>query len=535
MDWLIWNGCIDTFDTDIGRVEALGISGNRVVSAGSLTEVEAMAGPGTVRHDLGGRAVLPGFIDTHMHLEKASHEFTMLRLEHARSVADILAAVSERARNTAPGSWIRCFADNAAWNESNLVEGRLPTASELDSVSAGVPVYLYRRPDRAVINSAGAVAMSDKLSGLDSDSYDPHTGYLSGSSVRVVNDAIYVLGMSDKRFRLDILADACRTLLAMGITSVADPGLAGAFDSAWELYTELRAEGRLPQRIRLMNRFDWRKPFDDEYSRVTAGKVLPGTGDDRLQAWSLKILLDGEFVDAWMREGESENAHPHYTTAELGTVLRLCADKGWPICIHAMGGGAIGAIIDAVRSLGVDRPEHISIAHAFHLDVLDIRACAELGIRISVNPPLAHVYSDEMRDAWGPLAARTMPLASMAALGFRFAAGSDTHPAEPLIGAQIAVTRLAWDGSSFGAHEALEPRRALEMYTRDAGDYLGMPDLGTLAVGSIADLVCWPKDPLSIDVSTWHEQRPLWVVVDGHLVMGDSIASTSPQLQRTSR
>ena len=149
-----------------------------------------MATEGTVRHDLRGRTVLPGFIDTHMHLEKVSHEFTMLRLEHARSVADILDMVRERARVTPPGSWIRCFADNAAWNEKNLAEKRLPTAAELDTVAPDVPVYLYRRPDRAVINSAGAAAMSDKLDAVDSDSYDSATGYLYGTAVRIVNDAI---------------------------------------------------------------------------------------------------------------------------------------------------------------------------------------------------------------------------------------------------------------------------------------------------------------------------------------------------------
>ncbi|WP_072806468.1 amidohydrolase [Rhodococcoides yunnanense] len=533
MDWLIHNGTIDTFDPVLGRVDALGISGNRVVAASSVADVESMAGPNTERVDLRGRTVWPGFIDTHMHLEKASHEFTMLRLEHARSVAEIVEQVAERAPKTAPGGWIRCFADNAAWNENNLAEQRLPTAAELDAVSSDVPVYLYRRPDRAVINSAGAAAMSDILLGLDADSYDRVSGYLRGPAVRVVNDAIYVLGMSDQRYRLDILAEACQKLLTMGITSVADPGLAGAFDSAWQLYTELRAEGRLPQRIRLMNRFDWRAPFAAEMSRVLGSAVLPGAGDDRLQAWSLKILLDGEFVNAWMREGEAEHAHPHYSTDELRETLKLCADRDWPICIHAMGGGAIGAIIDAVRSLGDRRPHHISIAHAFHLDVLDIQGCAELGIRISVNPPLAFVYSDEMRSAWGPLAARTMPLASMAALGFRFAAGSDTHPADPMIGAQIAVTRQAWDGSSIGAHEALDPRTAFEMYTRDAGDYLGLPDLGTLAIDSIADLVCWPTDPLSIAPASWSELSPEWVAIDGRIVLDDNSENTVPRAQRT--
>ncbi|OZM76836.1 amidohydrolase [Pseudonocardia sp. MH-G8] len=523
VDWLLTGGWVETFDPGAPGGTALAIEGGRVAAVGSDAELAALAGPATRRTELAGATVWPGFIDTHIHLEKVSHELTMLRLEAARSVAGVVGLVHDRARSAPEHVWIRCFADTAAWHERNLAEGRLPTGEELDAVSPRTPVYLYRRPDHAVINTAGARRMADLLAGLASESYDPATGFLHGPAVRVVNDAIYTQSMADDEHRLSILADACRTLLRMGITAVADPGLAGAFEPAWALYQEARRRDLLPQRVRLMNRFDWRKPFQVELDRMLAGSAFPGEGDESLRAWSVKLLLDGEFTNAWMRSGEEIGpTSAHYTGEELRTILTLCAVRGWPICIHAMGGGAIGEITAAVRDVraagGDIAPGQVSIAHAFLIDALDVVECGRLGIKISVNPPLAYVYSDEMRAAWGPLAARAMPLATMAAMGFRFAAGSDTHPCAPLHGALMAVTRRAWDGSSLGDHEVVAPRQAFTMYTRDAGDYLGEPDLGHLAPGARADFVVWPQDPLTLEPKDWPVQEPLAVAIGGRVV-----------------
>jgi predicted amidohydrolase YtcJ len=496
----------------------------RVLAVGSDAEVEDLAGPDAVRHDLAGATVWPGFVDTHMHLEKVSHELTMLRLEDARTLAELLEIVGDRARAVADQPappWIRCFADNAAWNEANLAEGRLPTRDELDAVTGAVPTYLYRRPDRGVLNSAGAAVVADRLATFTTG-WDPATGRLDGPPVRVVNDSIYTLSMADPEHRQRILADASRELLRHGITSVADPGLAGGFESAWELYTEARRRGTLSQRVRLMNRVDWRKPLAGELERIRTG-TSPLAGDDRLAAWGVKLLLDGEFTTAWMRGGEDiADAHPHYTRAELAALVVECADRGWPLTVHAMGGGAIETVLDVVDDVvSSGRPLHpgqVKIAHAFLMGTRDVDDCRRLGVGVSVNPPLAYVYAGEMRAAWGPLAGRAMPLHTMARLGLRFAAGSDTHPFSPLVGARIAATRRAWDDSDLGAAEALDLRRAVEMYTRDAGEHLGVAGLGTLAPGAPADLVVWPEDPFRLSGGTaWNELEPVAVLVDGTL------------------
>ncbi|WP_432564066.1 amidohydrolase [Kineococcus sp. SYSU DK003] len=519
---LLTGGHVETFDVAGTTATTLAVRDGRVLAVGADAEVRAAAGPDAEERHLDGATVWPGFVDTHMHLEKVSHELTMLRLEDARTLAELLEVVGTRAAATQhlqDPPWIRCFADNAAWNEANLAEGRLPTRTELDAVTQSVPTYLYRRPDRGVLNSAGAAVLADRLAGFE-QGWDAGTGQLSGPPVRVVNDSIYTLSMADPEHRQRILARASTELLRHGITSVADPGLAGGFESAWELYREARRRGTLHQRVRLMNRIDWRKPFDAELERILAG-TSPVSGDDRLAAWGVKLLLDGEFTTAWMRGGEDiPGAHPHCSREELATLVTTCADRGWPLTVHAMGGGAIATVLDVVDDVASSgrplAPGQVKIAHAFLMGTRDVDDCLRLGVGVSVNPPLAFVYSGEMREAWGPLAGRAMPLHTMARLGLRFAAGSDTHPFSPLVGARIAAERRAWDDSDLGAAEALDLRRAVEMYTRDAGEHLGVPGLGTLVPGAPADLVVWPDDPFTRSGTTsWDTLEPAAVLVDG--------------------
>jgi len=125
-DWLLTGGRVETFDPSAPGGTALAIEGGRVVAVGSDAELAALAGPATRRTDLAGATVWPGFIDTHIHLEKVSHELTMLRVETARSVAEVVGLVRARARSAPEHVWIRCFADTAAWHERNLAEGGCP-------------------------------------------------------------------------------------------------------------------------------------------------------------------------------------------------------------------------------------------------------------------------------------------------------------------------------------------------------------------------------------------------------------------------
>ncbi len=523
MDWLLFNGHIETFDASRPTANAVAISGGRFVAVGEREVLDRVASSQTRRTDLAGATVFPGFCDTHMHLQKVAHDLAMVHLGEARSLADVLEAVNTHARRLPGGTWIRSFGDTALWHERNLSERRLPSSEELDRAAPDHPVFLYRRPQRAVLNRLAASTLASKLQDVPEDQWDSTKRVLRGPAVRTVNDYLYHLGSQDHEHELALLEDACVQLLGMGITTIVDPGLAAGFDAGWELYKTARSRGTLPQRVRLMNRFDYRRPFAEELDRLLASSALPLEGDDRLQAWAVKLLLDGEFSGSWMRKGEelAEPAIPRYSVDEIQTLVSLCADRGWPLCVHVMGGAAIEAVIDVVRSVRQEgatlAPGQVTLAHAFLMDTGDMLACRELGIGVSVQPLLAYVFVEEMREAWGPLAGRSNPLASMMSLDVEVAAGSDTLPCPPLLSAKIAVTRQAWDGSSLGDKEALDPAQAIGLFTRAGGAYIGA-DVGTIAPASAADFVVWSENPLAKDPNDWPSLTPTLVAIDGRTV-----------------
>jgi predicted amidohydrolase YtcJ len=159
----------------------------------------------------------------------------------------------------------------------------------------------------------------------------------------------------------------------------------------------------------------------------------------------------------------------------------------------------------------------VSIAHGFLIDREDIQSCQRLGIGVSCHPILGYVYAEEMYAAWGPLAGRANPLASMLALGARVSGGSDTLPCAPLAGAAAAVTRMTWKGTSMGADEAIAPYQGLRLFLQSAGAYVNDDRVGVLAPGSFADFAVWPSDPLAVPPSQWPEMTSAMTVVGGRV------------------
>ena len=512
---LVTGARVQTFGPSAGGADAMLVGDGRVLAVGAVDEIVPLAG-GAAQVELDGGCVLPGFCDTHMHLEKIAAELSMVQLGPARSIEGVLDLIHAQLAGVTSRGWCQSFGDDNAWHERQLAEGRLPTRLELDSVASEHPVFVYRGPDAAVLNSAAITALGDRIASLDG--WQPESGLLRSPSAKELQTAIPIASN-----QLDQLGQAAQRLLGFGITSIVDPGLPGTFEHSWQLYREARAAGLLAPRTWLMDRLDHRLPFDLELSRVSQGPSR-FDGDDRLHGFGLKLILDGEFGNAWMREGEPQGTAPtcHYTLDEIRVVLRFCFERGWPATFHVMGGGAIAAVLAAadeerVSGRVLERGQ-LTLAHVFYPSADDLRAIVALGISLSVQPLLAYVFEEEMTEAWGEAAHRANPFRLMLDLGADVSAGSDVLPCEPLRSASYAVNRRSRRGSVLGGDQALRPLEALSLHTSGAANYLRRPGLGALEPGSPADFVWWPHDPLALSPDEWPDLTPGLVAVAGETV-----------------
>ncbi|MGW4822813.1 amidohydrolase [Streptomyces sp. NPDC004227] len=471
--------------------------------------------------DLAGRTVLPGFCDTHMHLLTVAQQLIMVQFEDAETVGDIVVAVRQHTELVEKGHWIQCFSAVPKKSRQMRAGLALPPRADLDRVAPDHPVFLYRRPLKATLNSLAIRLLGDDLGTYPDTEWDPETGAMAGFGVRAVRERLLREFARERDYALRVLAAVCKRLLAMGVTTIVDPGQPGGFDEAWRLYDAARSQGVLPQRVRLMHHLDNREAFEEQVSRLKGAVVDPLAGDDAVRAHGLKVLLDGEFSDAWMRDGEelATPARRWYSEAQLRQLVEMAAVNGWPLCVHAMGGGAIRAAIEATREvqqeIGGLSPGQVSLAHGFLMDYRDMSDCAQLGISVSSHPLLGYAFADEMREAWGPLAARANPIASMLAAGVGVGGGSDTLPCNPLYGAAHAVIRRTWNGQSLGSSEAISPYDAINLFVGKGGEYLNDLRIGRIAPGAFADLTVWDQDPLRVPPERWLELESRMTIVGG--------------------
>ncbi|RAY16871.1 hypothetical protein DPM19_01510 [Actinomadura craniellae] len=530
-DHIVRAASVITMDAARPRAEALAIRGGRVVSAGSLDQARAALGEHAPVLDLGGATVLPGLIDTHMHLLWTGLAHVLLDLAGARSIEDVIAATRAWADAHPEAPWV---VSSDGWETEDIAERRLPDRDELDRACPDRPVLILRCGHEGVANS---VAL--ELAGLTDGTPDPPGGRLGRDAggrltgVLVEPPAIELVrrhmpppGDRDRRTAITVAAEAA---LAAGLTSVIEPGL-----RAEELatYQGLHADGELPLRVTAMPLLVAGAPVTDEIARLSGLGVRSGFGDDRLRLGPVKVFLDGggSLGTAYLREPWPGRCGDHgqllLDPDSMRTLAAGLVRHGWSLGVHAVGGGALDLLFDVLDHadrVAPVRPLRCQAIHAYltpsERNMADAR---RLGVVVATQPTMQEQFAGRLiaqlgRDA----AAAATPLATWQRAGVRLAGGSDSPvtPFQPLRGIWQAVTRHhAPSGGPLGADERLDVAAALRMYTSDAA-YAAFNDhaVGVLRPGMRADWVALGADPAQCPPDELRDLPVLATAVDGEL------------------
>jgi hypothetical protein len=520
-DLVVRANVVHTFD-DSAETTAFAVrDGVVVATSGHDAEaglLRAWTGPDTEVIDDPGLVVLPAFVDTHCHLMLAARSVFGVPVTEARTIADVLDAIRQRAANTPAGHWI---VTSANWHEYQLAERRLPTAHELDQATTDHPILVLRGGHNAVVNSLGL-----RVAGIDRDTPDAQGGVVFRDAAGNPTGWLQDLAMAPVMKVLpptppEIMADAAvRTseiFAAHGLGTVRDPAVS---PDEWQVYTKIAEDGRLAVRSLPMIMTTPASIGDSVTSYLDdleAGGITPGAGTGLLRLWGLKFVLDGGAEAAAMSEPYANRpdffGELLWDTADLAEALATCARRGWPVGTHAFGDRAVGVLLDAISTVidreGPLRPGLLVVEHGGLLAQDRIAQAAALGVHITVQHALVTGLAEPFAEAFGrERTGDLMPIRELLDASAWISAGTDhpIGPLDPLAGVYGMTTR---------ATHAISRTEALRLYTVAGAGFLDQYTGSPLRPGAPADFVAYPVDPLTCPVDDLRILKPTLTAVNG--------------------
>ena len=528
-----------------GWVEAIAVSGGRVVAAGSSADLAGLATAATRRLRLAPDEVaIPGLTDAHLHLVEAALARARVDLHDVATVDAAQVRVREAAAHSPdPDAWI----EGAGWDADRF--GRWPGADDLEHAVPGRRIALWAHDHHALLVSRRVLAEA----GIDAARGDPDggvirrddrgtpTGVLHETAARIATGRI---PPPDADTIEGVLRPLMRELVSLGVVAVHDPGglsrqrgLRGPI----EVYRRLAAGGELGLRVHPCIRPEQLQAAEAE--GVRSGLPLGPDPRGRLRMGWLKTFADGTLGSRTAALLEplapvpDEPPPPNdgygvwmVPPDALAAQAAQAAGLGIATQIHAIGDAAVRAALDALAPTVGATPLMPRVEHVQLIAEADVPRFATLGIAASMQP--IHVRSDaaKARRIWGPRAeARAYALAALDATGAVVAAGTDApvEPVDPWPGMACSVTRAApsWpaDMAPFGTSNALPLWRAIRASCVDPALSAGEMDRGRLVPGHRADLVVLPAaavaEPVEVGGALWHV-RPRLVLMDGEVVAG---------------
>ena len=518
---ILFNARIHSFDQVRQEASVLVIDRDRVAALGG-PELLDVFGARASREDMGGRTILPGLTDAHMHLMHYALSLQRLDVE-TPSKAAALQKVAERAEVTPSGEWIL----GHGWQQNDW-GGEFPSAAELDAAAPRNPVYLTGKSLH--VSWANTAALG--LAGIGAGTPDPvngkilrtangqPTGILLETAMQMVEDA---LPKPDERRVAAAIEAALPSLWQLGLTGAHDFDYRTAFMALQILDRDQRLKLRVIKSVPL-----------DLLPHAAALGLRSGFGSEFLRIGSVKVFMDGALgprTAAMLKpyEGEPENRGILNMDGEqFFEYGRQAADTGLSMTGHAIGDRALHEILNGYQQLRAYEREHglPALRHRIeHVQILhpdDAGRLGGMGIIASMQP--IHATSDMLAadKYWGERVNLAYSWRTQLDAGAALAFGSDA-PVEapnPFWGLYAAVTRCRPDGApgpqGWHPEQRLSMSEALAGYTTGAAYAAGREDqLGRLSPGHYADLIVLEKDPFTCRPDDLLEMRSAATMLGG--------------------
>lgn len=522
-DLIVTDARVYTVDERLPTAEAFAVKDGRFVAVGAGDEIRNLAAPGrTEILDAGGATVVPGFIDAHSHPSGAGvSELVNVNVD-LRSVAEIQAAVRERARRTPPGEWVIGF----KYDDTKLREGRPVNRWDLDAAAPDHPVMItHRGGHTSVVNSRAL-----ELAGVTRDTPDPEDGRfyredgeLTGKLAEGARAPFRRLipSGSTREQRAEGVALISKLMTAAGLTSVHQTG---AGPDAFTAYQDAYQAGDLRFRAYVF------PSGGRTYGTFRDAGIRTGFGDDWVKVGAVKYGADGSASERTMRMSTPYVGRPDdfgiltMTAEEIHEAVEDAHRNGWQIGIHANGDVTIAMVLDAYeraqRLWPREDPRH-RIEHCSLVNPELLRRIRDVGAIPTPFYTYVYYHGDKWEE-YGPDKMRWMfAHRSFLDHGIPVAAASDYTPGpyEPMMALQSMVTRTDFRGREWGPNQKVTVDEALRICTVNAARAAFEEDRkGSIGVGKLADFVLLGEDPHRVDPMALKDVAVLRTVVGGRTV-----------------
>lgn len=546
-DLIVTNARVLTMDDDHPSAEAVAIRDGRILEVGGATAMQALRGPDTQIIDAEGRSVLPGFIESHLHILLGAAELGHLQLFGVKGFDQLRDAVRAFAL-TKPDTKV-LMAQGADY--TIISEAEPLTRHHLDRIIPERPLALVSPDHHTMWANTKALEMAGILHGKECGPGNEvvmgddglATGELrEGEAMGPVSELA-----GETRLRLGISTGgepatpptpeeraADRDVLMAGLSHAARHGITSFHNMDGNAYTlellsELRDEGKLLCRARVP--FHYKNFMTiDELDRASA--MTARFDDDWLKSGFVKMFMDG-VLDSWtavMVEPYADRpdwrGEPLFEAEEFARIATEIDRRGLQIAVHAIGDGAVRAVLDgyeAARRANGPRDSRHRIEHIEVTTDADVPRFAQLGVICSMQPPhppgsqglpLEPTVSRIGRDRWRlAYAWRTLKDTGAHVV---FASDWPVSNVDPILSIQSAVTRTVWapglPDHSFSLHEAIAGYTVEGAYTEFAEDRKGR-----LKKGFLADLVILSGDIEATPPEKLHDLRPTTTICGGKI------------------
>jgi predicted amidohydrolase YtcJ len=520
-DTLLLNGKIVTLDARGSVRQALAVRDGRIAATGGNEQIRKLAGSGTRIIDLGGRTVIPGMIDSHLHGIRAGQTFgTEVNWIGAASIEEALARIRGAARSKPAGQWIIVA---GGWTTQQFKEKRRPTQAELIAAAPNHPVYIQLFYEWALLNPPGLKALNiasdaDLALGarLERDAAGNPTGGIVGGAFAI--SAVFDrLPQPTLEQQAEGSRKFFRELNRLGLTGFADPGGRNVYAKDYQALFRVWQEKKLSVRVAygIFSQNAGRELED--YQALT--QLTPmGMGDDMLRFNGV-----GEAVTLGMYNNDKPTDKDK---EEFYRAAKWAAERRMALQIHWENDSSVGEALSVFERINKEVPIaglHWFIAHLNNASEPTLRRMKDLGIGWAVQDATYYSADRYLKSEGAEGLRRTPPIKTGMKAGVNIGMGTDAHRVasyNPMVALRWLVDgKSVWGMATRGPEQLLSREEALRLYTLGSAWFVqDEARRGSLVPGKFADLAVLSRDYLTVPVEQISELESVLTMVGGNIV-----------------